>query len=67
MLKSLTAPLMDLHGQFQHQEILKESSQLKTLDGFGGEKIKVARETFKETYFALKRVKKQLSEFNFGV
>ena len=65
MLKSITAPLMDLHGQFQHQEILKESSQLKTLDGFGGEKIKVARETFKETYFALKRVKKQLSEFNF--
>lgn len=65
MLKSLTAPLMDLHGQFQHQEILKESHQLKTLDGFGGEKIKVARETFAENYRELKRVKKQLSEFNF--
>ena len=25
MLKNLTAPLMDLHGQFQHQDILKQT------------------------------------------
>lgn len=65
MLKAITAPLMDLHGQFQHQELLKESSQLKTLDAFGGVEIKVSRETFRQTFAALKRVKKQLAEFNF--
>jgi DNA repair protein RecN (Recombination protein N) len=31
MLKQITAPLMDLHGQFQHQSLLKQSTQLRTL------------------------------------
>ena len=39
MLKALTSPLMDLHGQFQHQELLKEEYQLQTLDNFGGTEI----------------------------
>lgn len=65
MLKSITAPLMDLHGQFQHQEILKESNQLKTLDAFGGAKIKQAQSEYREVFYKLKEVKKQLSSFNF--
>lgn len=65
MLKSITAPLMDLHGQFQHQEILKESNQLKTLDAFGGAKIKQAQSEYREAFYKLKEVKKQLSSFNF--
>jgi DNA repair protein RecN (Recombination protein N) len=65
MLKSLTAPLMDLHGQFQHQEILKESNQLKTLDDFGGKNLKNAIDDYKKVYFELKNVKKQLSSFNY--
>ncbi len=65
MLKSITAPLMDLHGQFQHQEILKPSNQLKTLDDYGGEKIKIQKQRYKEVYKRLSAVKKQLSEFNF--
>ena len=65
MLKSITAPLMDLHGQFQHQEILKESNQLKTLDAFGGANIKQAQSEYREVFYKLKEVKKQLSSFNF--
>lgn len=65
MLKSLTAPLMDLHGQFQHQDILKQSSQLKTLDEFGGKTIKQAKKDYQETFSKLKNIKKQLAEFNF--
>jgi len=65
MLKSLTAPLMDLHGQFQHQEILKNTNQLKTLDEFGGEKIELAMQDYFDIYKKLKDVKKQLSEFNY--
>lgn len=65
MLKALTAPLMDLHGQFQHQDILKTSSQLKTLDDFGGKAIKIAKQNYRETYHKLNLVKRKLSEFNF--
>ena len=67
MLKSITAPLMDLHGQFQHQEILKETNQLFTLDEFGKLELKNAKEDYKKVYFELKSVKKQLSEFDFDV
>ena len=56
---------MDLHGQFQHQELLKESHQLKTLDAFGGEEIKSARADYKELYNKLQSIKKQLASFNF--
>ncbi len=65
MLKSITAPLMDLHGQFQHQELLKESNQLKVLDAFGGTEIASAKRDFKEVFYKLKSVRKQLQSFNY--
>lgn len=65
MLKTITAPLMDLHGQFQHQEILKNNHQLKTLDDFGGNEIKTAKENYKLVYNKLKTVKKELASFNY--
>ena len=65
MLKTITAPLMDLHGQFQHQEILKTSNQLETLDDFGGDDLKIAKNNFKNTYHKIRDIKKKLSEYNF--
>lgn len=65
MLKSITSPLMDLHGQFQHQELLKESNQLKVLDAFGGSEILKAKQEFREVFYKLKNIKKQLQSFNF--
>lgn len=65
MLKSLTSPLMDLHGQFQHQELLKEINQLETLDAFGGKTIYKAKSEYREIYYKLKSIKKQLASFNF--
>ena len=65
MLKSLTSPLMDLHGQFQHQDILKQSSQLKTLDEYGGKDLKQAKEDYKQIFDKLKSIKKELSNYNY--
>ena len=65
MLKAITSPLMDLHGQFQHQEILKQSNQLLTLDDYGGDELKNAKQEYKNLYFAIKDTKKQLKEFSF--
>lgn len=45
MLKKLTQPLMDLHGQFQHQSLLKVSNHLPFLDNLGDKNfIKLKRE-----------------------
>lgn len=65
MLKSISSPLMDLHGQFQHQELLKETYQLQVLDDFGGAELRAAKEDYQKTYYELKQVAKQLSSFNF--
>ena len=65
MLKTITSPLMDLHGQFQHQELLKTSNQLMTLDDFGGSKLAQAKKNYQECFYKLKQIKKQLAGFNF--
>lgn len=65
MLKSITSPLMDLHGQFQHQELLKTSCQLETLDNFGGDELLKTKKEYKDIYFKLKDIKNQLKSFNF--
>lgn len=65
MLKSITSPLMDLHGQFQHQELLKASNQLATLDDFGGKELAEAKRSYAECFYVLKQIKKQLAGFNY--
>lgn len=67
MLKKITEPLMDLHGQFQHQELLKTENQLSTLDGYGGNEIKKLKAEYADVYFKLKDVKRQLASFNIDV
>lgn len=65
MLKTITSPLMDLHGQFQHQELLKQAVQLQTLDAFGIKEIGCLKQEFKQVYYNLKQVIKTLKGYNF--
>ena len=65
MLKQISSPLMDLHGQFQHQELLKEDCQLEILDDYGGIKIQNLKAKFEGELKELKSIQKQLSQFNF--
>lgn len=65
MLKMITSPLMDLHGQFQHQELLKTSYQLQTLDNFGGSEITRLRSEYLTLFYKLKDIKGQLKSFNY--
>lgn len=39
MLKKLSAPLMDLHGQFEHQNLLKVANHIGILDSYGAKTI----------------------------
>lgn len=63
MLKRLTAPLMDLHGQFEHQSILDNKNQLAVIDGLGGTKLQNLKEEFTDKYNQYLQVNKDLSNF----
>ena len=62
MLKQITQPLMDLHGQFQHQALLKVANHLPFLDGMLGSQGKQLKLQFANLYAKLKDVNKQLKE-----
>lgn len=50
--------LLDIHGQSEHQKLLKSEHQLALLDAFGREDIALAKESVAEkygTYIALKK------------
>ena len=62
MLKKLAAPLMDLHGQFEHQNLLKVSNHLSVLDLYGGKVIQTIREKYVVLLNKYKKVLDELSE-----
>ena len=63
MLKTISSPLMDLHGQFQHQTLLSPSSHIKALDEYGKNTIFPYLLEFRNILYKLKDVKSHLSSF----
>jgi len=68
-LKQLTATLMDIHGQHEHQALMNPARHLDFLDAFGGEAHASAREKVAALYAErsrigaeLKRLMKDVSE-----
>ena len=63
ILKGLTELLVDIHGQHEHQSLLKSANHIKLLDDIGAEKIakvKVDVANYHAEYVSLKR---ELSRF----
>lgn len=57
VLKGLTELLVDIHGQHEHQSLVKPANHEKMLDGMGGKELLSARAenaTLREKYRALK-------------
>lgn len=61
MLKRITQPLMDLHGQFQHQALLKVSNHLPYLDSMGEKDLRDVKNQFETIYNEYIGVKKELT------
>jgi len=59
-LKQLTAMLMDVHGQHEHQALMNPARHMDFLDAFGGEPTRLARERVSELYTARSRVATEL-------
>ena len=60
-LKDLGRYLVDLHGQHQHQSLLRPDEHLQLLDLFGGDKIKSSRSKTSEYYQKWQELKRELS------
>src|SRR3989440_1528420 len=60
MLKQASELLVDVHGQHDHQYLLKPSNQLDVLDHFAD--LWATREKYDETYARLSEVQRQLAE-----
>ncbi len=63
MLKKITTPLVDVHGQSEHFYLLKSSNQLNLIDKFGGDKIADKKQAIKELYLTRKNLVNELTEF----
>lgn len=56
MLKSIGEKLVDIHGQHEHQSLLKVSIHVHLLDAFGGEKIEKSKKKLQKTYNSYKEL-----------
>ena len=61
MLKELGQLLVDLHGQHQHQSLLRPDQHLELLDSFGGEILSSSRDRLNDLYKTRQLLKKELS------
>lgn len=64
MLKQVAECLVDVHGQHDHQYLLRPSNQLAVLDQSGN--LESLRSEYHQTYTALHDAKKQLADLQAG-
>ncbi|MBO5066885.1 MAG: DNA repair protein RecN [Clostridia bacterium] len=62
MLKKFTSILVDVHGQSEHFNLLKNSNQLDLLDKLGGELVQALKTTIKSEYEQYKQTIKELND-----
>ncbi len=61
-VKELAELLIDIHGQHEHQSLLKASRQLEILDSFAGQEQKENLERLKADYEEYRQAKQKLEE-----
>lgn len=62
-VRALTECLLDIHGQHEHQSLLKASKQLEILDAFSGPEAESLKSRCAEAYHAWKKAEEKLSSF----
>ncbi len=63
-LRDITGLLIDIHGQHEHQSLLKKSQHLTILDEFSNKDTSALREKISEEYKAFSKMEKELSSMN---
>lgn len=60
-IKELAELLLDIHGQHEHQSLLKEAKQKEILDTYCGESLNELKQELKKTYKEYRQVQEQLA------
>ncbi len=61
-LKKLAEILIDIHGQHEHQSLLKPAKQLEILDAYAGDELLSHKETLKGLYSQYRKAVEELSQ-----
>ncbi len=62
-IKGLSADLLDIHGQHEHQSLLYKDRQLAILDAYGGDELQQSRCEMEKDYKDYRKIEKKLSEY----
>ncbi len=63
-MKEVASLLIDIHGQHEHQSLLKKKKHLEILDDYAKEALNEYKEKLKENYSIYQKLKKELEEFS---
>lgn len=63
-VKELAEILIDIHGQHEHQSLLRTDKQMEILDNYAGETLYPLKQKLKECYTEYRDVLSQLSDSN---
>lgn len=61
-MKEAASLLIDIHGQHEHQSLLKKKKHLEILDDYAREALAEYKEKMKESYSIYQKLKKELEE-----
>ena len=61
-LKEIGEKLVDIHGQYENQSLLKTENHIELLDAFGGSKIAQPKEQYAKLYIDYKAASQKLNE-----
>lgn len=62
MLREIGESLVNIHGQHEHQSLLKSEQHLEWLDMYGGHKLMEVRQQYQQRYEELLLIRSQLHE-----
>lgn len=61
-VKALAEYLIDIHGQHEHQSLLKTAKHMEILDAYAGEKLEAELHKLQDAYEEYKKLKKQIEQ-----
>lgn len=60
MVRQVGALLMDVHGQFDHQSLLREDEHIQWLDTYAGEPLATLKRRYRTVYDAYRKAEKEM-------
>lgn len=64
VLKEIGERIIDIHGQFDNQSLLRTESHIELLDSFGGEGIQKLRQEYSKLLLEYRETKNRLKEYS---